>query len=300
MRTTAVVFYLICLAVTPAVAQAQLKIDFTPSGGVVQAEYQGYFATHENSSTFTSQSYTAFDTTVTITPSWVGGASASAMQMIDRTGDDGTDTPNLLRDWIGTDSRPTGDPMKLTISGLPLGTYSWLSYHHDPEDQTGVFSVTVNDASGSNTTTGIDISSSQSDGITALANVTVFESDILSNGSDVTLEFSVTSGINPVYIAFFAMNAFVLESQNPCYNSPPAIDGQQTMSTFVDEPISVDVTVTDDGKPYVEGGKVTATVASQGRGKKVMIIKFRRRKHSRKTQGHRQAYTELEITGISG
>ncbi len=54
------------------------------------------------------------------------------------------------------------------------------------------------------------------------------------------------------------------------------------------------------GKPYVEGGKVTATVASHGRGKKVMIIKFRRRKHSRKTQGHRQGYTELEITGISG
>lgn len=54
------------------------------------------------------------------------------------------------------------------------------------------------------------------------------------------------------------------------------------------------------GKPYVEGGKVTATVKSQGRGKKVMIIKFRRRKHYRKTQGHRQSYTELEITGISG
>ncbi|MGD8408242.1 MAG: 50S ribosomal protein L21 [Thiohalophilus sp.] len=54
------------------------------------------------------------------------------------------------------------------------------------------------------------------------------------------------------------------------------------------------------GKPYVEGGKVSATVTSHGRGKKVTIIKFRRRKHSRKTQGHRQDYTELEITGISG
>ena len=53
------------------------------------------------------------------------------------------------------------------------------------------------------------------------------------------------------------------------------------------------------GAPYVNGGKVTATVKSHGRGKKVMIIKFRRRKHSKKTQGHRQSYTELEITGIS-
>ncbi len=53
------------------------------------------------------------------------------------------------------------------------------------------------------------------------------------------------------------------------------------------------------GAPYVEGGKVTATVKSHGRGKKVQIIKFKRRKHHMKRQGHRQAYTELEVTGIS-
>jgi large subunit ribosomal protein L21 len=52
------------------------------------------------------------------------------------------------------------------------------------------------------------------------------------------------------------------------------------------------------GAPYVDGGKVTATIKSHGRGNKVTIIKFRRRKHSRKTQGHRQSYTEIEITGI--
>jgi len=53
------------------------------------------------------------------------------------------------------------------------------------------------------------------------------------------------------------------------------------------------------GAPYVEGGKVTATVQSHGRGKKVKIIKFRRRKHHLKRQGHRQWYTELQVTGIS-
>ena len=53
------------------------------------------------------------------------------------------------------------------------------------------------------------------------------------------------------------------------------------------------------GTPYLEGGKVTATVKSQGRGKKVKIIKFKRRKYHMKRQGHRQAYTELEVTGIS-
>ena len=54
------------------------------------------------------------------------------------------------------------------------------------------------------------------------------------------------------------------------------------------------------GAPTVDGGKVTATVKEQGRGKKVEIIKFRRRKHHMKRMGHRQDYTEVEITGISG
>jgi large subunit ribosomal protein L21 len=53
------------------------------------------------------------------------------------------------------------------------------------------------------------------------------------------------------------------------------------------------------GAPYLEGGKVTATIKQHGRGRKVHIVKFRRRKHHLKRQGHRQAFTELEVTGIS-
>ncbi len=53
------------------------------------------------------------------------------------------------------------------------------------------------------------------------------------------------------------------------------------------------------GAPYIDGGAVSATVQSNGRGKKVEIVKFRRRKHHRKQMGHRQSYTEVEITGIS-
>ena len=53
------------------------------------------------------------------------------------------------------------------------------------------------------------------------------------------------------------------------------------------------------GAPFVDGGKVTAKVNAHGRGDKVEIIKFKRRKHHMKRQGHRQAFTELEITGIS-
>ncbi len=53
------------------------------------------------------------------------------------------------------------------------------------------------------------------------------------------------------------------------------------------------------GMPFIEGGKVTATVLSQGRHDKIKIIKFRRRKHHMKQMGHRQYYTEIQITGIS-
>jgi len=54
------------------------------------------------------------------------------------------------------------------------------------------------------------------------------------------------------------------------------------------------------GTPVVEGAKVTAEVVSHGRDDKVTIIKFRRRKHHMKRQGHRQWYTEVKITGIAG
>ena len=53
------------------------------------------------------------------------------------------------------------------------------------------------------------------------------------------------------------------------------------------------------GAPLVEGGKITAEVVQHGRGDKVKIVKFRRRKHSRKQQGHRQWFTEVKITSIS-
>jgi len=49
-----------------------------------------------------------------------------------------------------------------------------------------------------------------------------------------------------------------------------------------------------------KGAAVTAKVVAHGRADKVKIIKFRRRKHHMKRQGHRQHYTQIEITGIAG
>jgi large subunit ribosomal protein L21 len=52
------------------------------------------------------------------------------------------------------------------------------------------------------------------------------------------------------------------------------------------------------GKPYLDVGKVTASIVSHGRRDKIRIVKFRRRKHHRKQMGHRQYYTEVKITQI--
>ena len=54
------------------------------------------------------------------------------------------------------------------------------------------------------------------------------------------------------------------------------------------------------GKPYIDGGKVEARVLAQGKAKKIEVVKFKRRKNYRRNKGHRQLFTEIEITGISG
>ena len=53
------------------------------------------------------------------------------------------------------------------------------------------------------------------------------------------------------------------------------------------------------GTPHVSGAKVEAEVKKHGRGKKVIVYKFKRRKNYRRKAGHRQPYTALEIKSIT-
>ncbi len=52
------------------------------------------------------------------------------------------------------------------------------------------------------------------------------------------------------------------------------------------------------GNPYVKGVKVEGTVVSHGKGKKILVFKYKAKKNYRRTQGHRQPYTKVEITAI--
>ncbi len=72
-----------------------------------------------------------------------------------------------------------------------------------------------------------------------------------------------------------------------------SIDIDQVLMVGEGEDISV-------GNPLVSGAVVNAKVLSHGRGKKIDVIKFRRRKHYRRQMGHRQNFTELEIVSVNG
>ncbi|HOA91056.1 MAG: 50S ribosomal protein L21 [Bacillota bacterium] len=54
------------------------------------------------------------------------------------------------------------------------------------------------------------------------------------------------------------------------------------------------------GTPFVEGAKVSAEVVKSGKGKKIIVFKYKAKKNYRKKQGHRQPYTELKITAVEG
>ena len=77
------------------------------------------------------------------------------------------------------------------------------------------------------------------------------------------------------------------------------LEGEEGSTVNLDKVLMVaDGDKVSVGTPVLDKASVTATIKSHGRGKKVEIVKFRRRKHSRSQMGHRQSYTEIEVTDI--
>ena len=79
----------------------------------------------------------------------------------------------------------------------------------------------------------------------------------------------------------------------------------EKLDSEVDSKITFDkvVLVSGEGKievgnPYVKGAKVEGKVVSHGKGKKIIVYKYKAKKNYRRTQGHRQPYTKVEISSI--
>jgi len=74
------------------------------------------------------------------------------------------------------------------------------------------------------------------------------------------------------------------------------LDGEDNSSVVFDKVLMVDGKV---GTPYVKGAKVEAKLIKQGKAKKIVVFKYKPKKKYRRTQGHRQPYTKVEISKIS-
>jgi len=79
----------------------------------------------------------------------------------------------------------------------------------------------------------------------------------------------------------------------------PSIEGEPGQAVTFDEVLVVGGDSPKFGKPTVAGAKVQAEIVRQGLDKKVIVFKFKRRKRYMRKAGHRQAFTEVKITGIS-
>ena len=206
------------------VSESLIKVDFSQKTSPVQTGYIGFFAEHEIANSFIPQTFQYEGDTVTVKVDWPAGTLNSAMQMIDRGGNSNSGMNDLLRDWIGTDGRVAKVPMILTVSGFPAGNYEWTSFHHDNNDQTGIFNIKIEDAQGTEVKRGIDISN----GIIPFENITVFKTTLKSNGSDIKLSFEMDSYPDNS-TSFFVMNGFTIGIADTILPDNPVLPEQSRL-----------------------------------------------------------------------
>lgn len=156
----------LCLTALSSTVYAQaLLIDFGSNEDTVETNYQNYQAGHEVAADFVPVSYSAFGTSVTLTPTWPDTTDNRVQQMLDRAAANdanwGGSHLDLLTDFIGVDTRTasggngdydgsTGSPSALliTLSGVPADEYTLISYHHDTENVHADFLVEISTDQG--------------------------------------------------------------------------------------------------------------------------------------------------------
>jgi hypothetical protein len=219
MRQSLIVAVVLTAMLVMTAHAGPLLIDFNSTsqdnGAHNQTGYQAYDARHEVAADFITRQYSAFNTTVSFTPTWPDTSDNRVQQMIDRSaGFDSNYVGNmvdLVTDWIGIDARAgsggngTTDPTTLlfTLSDLPAGEYSYRSYHHDTEYQSGEFIVDLFDANGSSAIGAFEMTASTPGG-----NNDNLENPGLGNDPAVlssTVSFTFWSdGINDVQVQYQA------------------------------------------------------------------------------------------------
>ncbi|MGC6582254.1 MAG: lamin tail domain-containing protein [Akkermansiaceae bacterium] len=255
------------LPLSSSFVSAQLLVDFSQASNPdIEAGYQAYTASHENIASFTTQDFTAFGTTISITPDWPDTSNNRVQQLIDRSANNDANwlgnNLSLLTDFIGVDSRSnnggngnydgtTGSPtrMTLTLSGLPAATYAWRSYHHDTENVHTSFTIEFSNNGGTsytavdtifpgtNSSPGGNPSAPQTytgtpDPDPANLPSTADFNFTASAGQDVVIRFTPLSNTG-VHRQIWAMNGFKLESSVlPAVDNDSATNIMATTATI--------------------------------------------------------------------
>lgn len=247
MKVLAITLMTLLLAApfASAVVLSELKVDFnstTQDGGPHNmAGWQPYNAGHEVAEDFVTQNYSAFGTTIGVTPRWPNTTDHNVQQMIDRSAgfdanwDNSLGYLDLVTDFIGTDTRTgsggngdwdgtTGTPtyMTLTLSGLPAGDYLWTSFHHDTEHLHGAFAVWLSTDGGASFTQladgmmtdstpgGTPDSGATEVGPDVFALSSTYRTLFVANGvDDVVMQFAPYASLE-VHRQIWGMNGFVL------------------------------------------------------------------------------------------
>jgi hypothetical protein len=132
-------------------AQDTLKINFKPAGTPGADGWDSILVADKTAYAAGVLNVNVFNSTVSVNPLWLNSPDAVNVRAIDRSGTEFQYTgplANVLRSYIAVDSRYSNDCdiVGVQISGLPEGTYTFESYHHDFIDQYGSFtsSTSVN------------------------------------------------------------------------------------------------------------------------------------------------------------
>lgn|SRR5690606_21914141 len=83
------------------------------------------------------------------------------------------------------------------------------------------------------------------------------------------------------------------------YRFPTLLGDAGTQVTFGEVLLGSDGNTVRTGVPTLDGAKVTGEIVRHGRGEKIVVFKFKRRKNYARKQGHRQGFTEVKINDIS-
>lgn len=146
MKKNLLIFVCLLIMTFTVSAQDTLKVNFKTAGSPSEVGWDSILVSDKVLYVSGYTNFNAFSGTVSVAPVWLSNPEAANVRAVNRTNDRYTGPlSNILRNYIAVDSRYTNDcnVIGIDITGLPAGTYTLKSFHHDFQDQYGTFRITT-------------------------------------------------------------------------------------------------------------------------------------------------------------